>query len=188
MGVNTPSAAPDPHAEAEQRELRGTVLAAIRALPANERLVTTLFYVNGFTQTDIGEFLQVPLTTVIKRLHSARRRLKESAVVEMYRDDLRQRRPSRDESFADKVNARLRPFGGDDWTLISNIAPALKLDDPARDFYTPPPAEHGDARLPRSSRTFHSMTHGSTRRRAAIETKHALTRPSPPLLLPLFLS
>lgn len=129
LSVNTPSAAPDPHAEAEQSELRGKVLTAIGALPANERLVTTLFYVNGFTQTDIGEFLQVPLTTVTKRLHSARRRLKESAVVEMYRDDLRQRRPSRDESFADKVKARLRPFG-DDWASVSNISPATTESDP----------------------------------------------------------
>ncbi len=130
LSANTPSAAPDPHTEAEQRELRGKVLTAIGALPANERLVTTLFYVDGFTQTDIGEFLQVPLTTVTKRLHSARRRLKESAAVEMYRDDLRQRRPSRDESFADKVKARLRPFGDDDWTTIPTIATAAKENDP----------------------------------------------------------
>jgi GNAT superfamily N-acetyltransferase len=48
----------------------------------------------------------------------------------MYKDDLRQRRPSRDESFTDKVKARLRPFGGDDWTSISNIAPEAKESDP----------------------------------------------------------
>ncbi|HZB47385.1 MAG TPA: GNAT family N-acetyltransferase [Pyrinomonadaceae bacterium] len=131
LGANAPSAAPDPHSAAEQRELRGKVLEAIKALPEHERLVTTLFYIDGYTQADIGEFLQVPLTTVTKRLHSARRRLRESAAVEMFKDDLRRRRPSRDETFADKVKARLRPFGEDDWASVSAIAPAASEGDPA---------------------------------------------------------
>jgi RNA polymerase sigma-70 factor (ECF subfamily) len=125
LAADAPSVAPDPHTAAEQREMRGKVLEAIRALPENERLVTMLFYVNEYTQGDIGEFLQVPLTTVNKRLHSARRRLKESAAIEMFRDDLRRRRPSRDESFAAKVKARLRPFGESDWASISAIAPTV---------------------------------------------------------------
>src|SRR5215216_3326240 len=77
VSANTPSAAPDPQAAAEQSETRAMVLAAIKTLPENERLATTLFYVGGYTQADIGEFLQVPTTTVNKRLSSARRRLRE---------------------------------------------------------------------------------------------------------------
>ena len=122
LGANTPSAELDPHSTLEQRELRRKVLAAIKSLPENERLVTTLFYVNGYTQADIGEFLQIPQTTVTKRLYSARQRLKESAVVEMFRNNLRRERPSRDESFADKVKARLRPFSEQDWATISTTA------------------------------------------------------------------
>jgi RNA polymerase sigma factor (sigma-70 family) len=129
MGANTPVAGPDPHAAAEQREFRTRVVEAIKALPESERQVVTLFYVNGYTQADIGEFLQVPLSTVNKRLYTARQRLKGSAVVEMFRDNLRQRRPSRDESFADKVEARLRPFIEKDWTSISTIAPATEQSD-----------------------------------------------------------
>lgn len=130
IGANTPSAIPDPHATTEQRELREKVLAAIKALPEKERLVTTLFYINGYTQADIGEFLQVPLTTVNKRLYLARQRLKES-VIEMFKNNLRRRRPSRDESFADKVKARLRPFSEQDWTAISAIVTARDRNDPA---------------------------------------------------------
>jgi len=129
LAAETPSDAPDPHASAEQREVRAQVLEAIKALPENERLVTTLFYVGDYTQADIGQFLQVPLTTVNKRLHAARRRLKESAAFEMFRDDLRRRRPSRDETFADKVKARLRPFGGGDWAAVAAIAPAAAAGD-----------------------------------------------------------
>ena len=129
--AETPSAAPDPHAAAEQGETRGRVLEAVRALPENELLVTTLFYVNEYTQAEIGEFLQLPLTTVNKRLHSARRRLKESAAFEMLRDDLRLRRPSRDETFADRVEARLRPTGSGDWASVAAIAPAADVGDAA---------------------------------------------------------
>src|SRR5919107_1492870 len=52
--ADTPSASPDPHEAADQREVRGRVLEAIRALPEHERLVTTLFYVGEYTQADIG--------------------------------------------------------------------------------------------------------------------------------------
>jgi RNA polymerase sigma factor (sigma-70 family) len=129
LGVNTPASSPDPHITMEQRELRSRVLGAIKALPEHERIVTTLFYVDGYTQADIGEFLQVPLTTVTKRLYSARQRLKGS-VVEMFKNNLRQQRPSRDESFADKVKARLRPSGNQDWTAVYAIASAKEQNDP----------------------------------------------------------
>jgi RNA polymerase sigma factor (sigma-70 family) len=128
-GENTPGAGPDPHAVAEQREFRTRVVEAIKALSDSERQVVTLFYVNGYTQADIGEFLQVPLSTVNKRLYTARQRLKGSAVVEMFRDNLRHRRPSRDDSFANKVEARLRPFIEKDWTLVSTLAPATEQSD-----------------------------------------------------------
>ncbi|MDQ3746802.1 MAG: sigma-70 family RNA polymerase sigma factor, partial [Acidobacteriota bacterium] len=104
--ADAPAAGPDPQAAAERSELQACVLAAVRALPENERQVLALFYVGGYKQSDIVEFLQVPLSTVTKRLHTARRRLKGSAALEMFKDDLRKRRPSRDESFADKVCAR----------------------------------------------------------------------------------
>ena len=124
VGVNSPSPEPDPQFNAEQRDLRAKVLAEIQGLPEKERLVTTLFYVNGYTHSDIGEFLELPVSTVNKRLHSARQRLKKSATVEMFRDDLKKRRPSRSRAFAEKVDARLRPFGEPDWGAVSNIAVA----------------------------------------------------------------
>ncbi|HEX8137874.1 MAG TPA: GNAT family N-acetyltransferase [Pyrinomonadaceae bacterium] len=127
-GERAPSPEPNPHAAAEQRQLRQRVMLALKALPEKERLVTTLFYVNGYTQADIGAFLQLPLTTVNKRLYSARQHLKES-VVEMFRQNLRRKRPSRDPSFADKVRARLRPFSEGDWLPVSAIAARAGTSD-----------------------------------------------------------
>lgn len=114
---------PGPHVSAERRDLVTKVLQAINALPENERLVTTLFYVDGYTQSDIGEFLEIPVSTVNKRLYSARQRLKGS-VVELFKGDLRQQRPSRNGKFANEVNTKLRPFHDPDWPTVTAIASA----------------------------------------------------------------
>ena len=123
---------PGPHVAAERRDLVTKVLQAINVLPENERLVTTLFYVDGYTQADIGEFLEVPVTTVNKRLYSARQRLKGS-VVELFKGDLQQHRPSRNTTFANEVNTKLRPFHDPDWPTVSAIALARAGTD-ARSF------------------------------------------------------
>jgi RNA polymerase sigma factor (sigma-70 family) len=115
----------DPAAMAERMELRERVLGEIKALPENERMVTTLFYIDGYSQNDICEFLEVPATTVAKRLYSARQRLKKR-MIEMYEDDLKEHRPSKDASFADAIKAGLRPFAEQDWEPIVNIAYALE--------------------------------------------------------------
>ena len=129
-GVNKSTGDPSPHASAERRDLVTKVLHAINALPDTERLVTTLFYVNGYTQADIGEFLEVPVSTVNKRLYSARQRLKGS-VVELFKGDLQQQRPSRNAKFANEVNTKLRPYHDPDWPIVSAIASARARSDAA---------------------------------------------------------
>ena len=122
------TADPGPHISAERQQLLTRVLQAINALPENERLVTTLFYVNGYTQADIGEFLEVPVSTVNKRLYSARQRLKDS-VVDLVKDDLKKQRPSRDARFSNDVNTKLRAFHDPDWPGVSAIASARAGND-----------------------------------------------------------
>ena len=120
---------PGPHAAAERHDLVAKVLQAINALPENERLVTTLFYIDGYTQADIGDFLEVPVSTVNKRLYSARQRLKTN--VELFR----QQRPSRDANFSNEVNTKLRPFNDPDWTRVSAIASARTGDAPGHELW-----------------------------------------------------
>ena len=126
---------PGPHASAERHDLVAKVLKAINALPENERLVTTLFYIDGYTQADIGDFLEVPVSTVNKRLYSARQRLK-STVVELFKSDLQQQRPSRDANFSNEVNTKLRPFHDPDWPMVSAIASARAgADEPGHELW-----------------------------------------------------
>ena len=77
--------APEPGKVAENRELLEAVLQAIAALPKAERTVTTLFYLNGFSQKDVAEHLDLPVTTVTNRLHSSRKRLKKKVSEEFSR-------------------------------------------------------------------------------------------------------
>ena len=86
----------------EAEELRRSVAAAVRRLPPAERVVTTLFYFDSRTHREIAEFLRVPQTTVAKRLHTARQRLKGLGMGKL-RGEFGGKRPSRDDSFAGKV-------------------------------------------------------------------------------------
>ena len=122
----------DPHAHAVQLELKDKVHAAIAALPEHERLITTLFYINEYSQKEISAFLELPVSTVVKRLYSARQRLKQR-MIEMFKDDLQQHRPSRNQTFAEQVSAGLRPYVGPDWEPISafvyGLAPHFRQDE-----------------------------------------------------------
>lgn len=86
----------------EKHEMQDQIMAAINSLPDHERAATTLYYIGGNSQNEVAEFLDVPVTTVKKRLHSARNRLREM-LVDMVEDSLRERRPSRDDLFAARV-------------------------------------------------------------------------------------
>ncbi|HEX6480069.1 MAG TPA: sigma-70 family RNA polymerase sigma factor [Ktedonobacteraceae bacterium] len=68
---------------AENSEMQDFVRGAIEALPEHERIVTLLFYVDGYTLKDIEAFLEIPVTTVKKRLYDARKRLKERLMNEV---------------------------------------------------------------------------------------------------------
>jgi RNA polymerase sigma factor (sigma-70 family) len=81
-----------PLEEIEDRETNQAVIDSIRALPRHERAAVTLFYINGYSMNEVGEFLDVPAATVKSRLHSARQKLKERMVA-MVQDTLRQHAP-----------------------------------------------------------------------------------------------
>ena len=78
--AGVPANEPDPPAAAERREMTEAVLAAIRALPDDQRAATTLFYINGYSQQEVADFLEVPVTTVNNRLAASRKRLKEGVL------------------------------------------------------------------------------------------------------------
>jgi RNA polymerase sigma-70 factor (ECF subfamily) len=64
--------------ELAARDEARRVAAAVARLPAEPRLVLSLFAVDGLSHREIGEILGVPEGTVWSRLHAARRMLIES--------------------------------------------------------------------------------------------------------------
>ena len=99
---NVVSDLPQPDEILEQQERRDLVLCAIQALPESEREVTTLYYLSGYAQKEVGEFLEIPTKTVKSRLHTARQHLKER-MMNMVEENLQGERPSKDPSFEIKV-------------------------------------------------------------------------------------
>lgn len=66
----------NPEEIAVREEVLACVRRAVAALPPHERLVTVLFYGWHYTYNEVSALLNIPLTTVKKRLHSARQKLK----------------------------------------------------------------------------------------------------------------
>ncbi len=103
---------PEPSSASETRELRQLVRAEIGRLPEHERVVVALFYLGAHTQTEISGFLDIPLSTVKKRLHDARKRLL-GRLLEVMRDTLDEHRPSHDDHFVRKVQFLIAVSAGD---------------------------------------------------------------------------
>lgn len=68
---------PTPEEACEKKELQTLVMKAIEALPEKNRLVVTLFYLNGHSYNEIADFLDITPTTVQSRLQRARKQLKK---------------------------------------------------------------------------------------------------------------
>ncbi|MBI3654332.1 MAG: sigma-70 family RNA polymerase sigma factor [Acidobacteria bacterium] len=96
------SRALNPAEVAIQNQMKDKLWQAIESLPERERATLTLYYISGYSQNEVGAFLDVPVTTVKKRLFSARNRLREMLMATV-ENHLRQQRPSRDEGFANRL-------------------------------------------------------------------------------------
>jgi F-type H+-transporting ATPase subunit beta len=92
------SGAPDAAAALAAGEARAWLRRGIEALPEAERLAAALHYLGGEKQESVAAFLELPLSTVKKRLHTARARLRERSLVVLLEPDDRLR-PSRSPLF-----------------------------------------------------------------------------------------
>lgn len=72
-----------------QTELDGKdapVLEAMNKLKPEQRVIVTLFYLDGYSQRDVAEILQCPVGTVKTRLHAAKNQLKKVLLIEWEED------------------------------------------------------------------------------------------------------
>jgi RNA polymerase sigma-70 factor (ECF subfamily) len=81
--VEGPSSEPDPSERAESSWTAWQVHRALEALPEHERPVIELAYWRGLSQSEISEFLGIPLGTVKTRTRSALGRLADALEEEL---------------------------------------------------------------------------------------------------------
>lgn len=96
----------NPEDIAVRRELHAYVRAAIASLPQHERQVTELFYGYHYSYNEVCTFLKIPLTTVKKRLHAARQKLKVYLQAALHDANEIARHSSNDEANAETWLAR----------------------------------------------------------------------------------
>ena len=124
-----------PDREVEKMEMKDKVLAAIESLPDGQRMATTLFYINGYSQNEVADFLEVPVSTVKKRLHDSRRKLKER-MVDMVADTLKSHALKDD--FKEKILHKMEATGrwghwetdGDERVAFFHGGPSTTLVSP----------------------------------------------------------
>ncbi|MFZ1756334.1 MAG: sigma-70 family RNA polymerase sigma factor [Caldilineaceae bacterium] len=97
-----PSAQPEPEALVQAAEQQRRIQAAVDALPEHQRIATALFYLDGYSQQEIADFLELPVSTIKKRLYDARNGLKRR-IDPMTRQEMQAQRPSQTDEFADRV-------------------------------------------------------------------------------------
>lgn len=78
----------------ERKERYQMTRQAMNKLSKKNRLVVTLYYMDGLSYREISEFLALPISTVKSRLYHARKNLREE--ISMVEETLEQAKPERD--------------------------------------------------------------------------------------------
>ncbi|MBT6150130.1 MAG: sigma-70 family RNA polymerase sigma factor [Gemmatimonadetes bacterium] len=97
------AAQPDALEVVEKEELRRAVQAVVVQLPDHQRLPLTLFHLDGVPQDEVAAFLDLPVSTVKKRIFDARKVL-ERRMSRMAKQHIESARPSKDDGFARRVD------------------------------------------------------------------------------------
>jgi len=118
----------DPAEVLDEKNAKDLVQATLQSLPEKERTVLNLFYINEFSQKEVAAFLELPVTTVNFRLHSARKQLKKELLkmaqtsLKTTRTNLEDRLHSKEREFADKVRDDLQAVQ----KLHTHLLPSLQ--------------------------------------------------------------
>ncbi len=75
-----PGEGESPAEHAENEELRLSIAKAIGSLSEKNRLAATLYYIDGLSHKEIGNFLDLSSSAVKSRLHRARKQLREELI------------------------------------------------------------------------------------------------------------
>ena len=93
---------PDPMRVLETSENKSEIHKAVAELPATQRQIITLFYLRDYSQKEIEQFLELPVSMIKKHLFTARRKLR-GRLETMMETQIQAGRPSQTGAFASEV-------------------------------------------------------------------------------------
>jgi RNA polymerase sigma-70 factor (ECF subfamily) len=97
---------PLPEQILEREELKQKIRRAIETLPEGQRIPVVLYHINGYSQGEIADFLQLKVNTVKKRIQRGRENMQKD-LMGMFEDDLKRIRPSKDDRLVKTINLYL---------------------------------------------------------------------------------
>ncbi|MEM7032628.1 MAG: GNAT family N-acetyltransferase, partial [Chloroflexota bacterium] len=107
VALEEPTRLPGPVEIYERQELQTLIADVLGQLPEEQRLAITLFYLSGYSQQEVADFLNLKKAQVNNRLYRARNTLKER-MLKMVEETLNDQRPSNDNQFTSQVIDRIR--------------------------------------------------------------------------------
>ncbi|MBN1699127.1 MAG: sigma-70 family RNA polymerase sigma factor [Spirochaetales bacterium] len=97
------SAGSDPAHSLIKKETEEKIREEIEKLPETQRIPTILYYIDGYSQQEVADFLNIKLNTVKKRLQRARESLRKECF-HFIRDNLDEIKPSRHNTLLEKIS------------------------------------------------------------------------------------
>jgi RNA polymerase sigma-70 factor (ECF subfamily) len=87
----------------ERKEEKQKIRAALNNLPEGQRIPIVLYHINGYSQGEIADFLELKVNTVKKRIQRGRESMQRD-LMGMFEKDLRNIRPSKDDRLNKTIN------------------------------------------------------------------------------------
>ena len=106
--IETPTDLPGPDDVVEAKELKEQILKQINALSEKNRVVTMLYFINGYSHKEISDFLEVSVSTVKSRLHESRKNL-QRRLITMAKEVLHENKPGAEfvQQLKEKLNGKI---------------------------------------------------------------------------------
>jgi RNA polymerase sigma factor (sigma-70 family) len=87
----------------EKKEELQKIRAALNRLPEGQRIPVVLFHINGYSQGEIADFLELKINTVKKRIQRGRENMQKD-LMGLFEKDLKSIRPSKDDRLLKAIN------------------------------------------------------------------------------------
>ena len=87
----------------ERKESRQQIRTALNNLPEGQRIPVVLYYIDGYSQAEIADFLELKTNTVKKRIQRGRESMQKD-IMGMFESDLKSIRPSKDNRLIKTIN------------------------------------------------------------------------------------